>query len=90
VYDIFALGERIGQVRGGSRGRNGSRRRAAPLDEPDTEEILEYSCSRTPFPRLGDPEDIARAAVWVASDECSFVSGTNVLVDGGWIAYEHG
>jgi glucose 1-dehydrogenase len=59
----------------------------APLDEPDTEEILEYSRSRTPFPRLGDPEDVARAAVWMASDECSFVSGTNVLVDGGWMAY---
>lgn len=58
-----------------------------PLDEPDTEEILEYSRTRTPFPRLGEPEDVAGVAVWMASDECSFVSGTNVLVDGGWMAY---
>jgi glucose 1-dehydrogenase len=58
-----------------------------PLDEPDTAEILEYSRSRTPFPRLGEPEDVARAAVWMASDECTFVSGTNLLVDGGWMAY---
>jgi glucose 1-dehydrogenase len=59
----------------------------APLDEPDTEEILEYSRSRTPFPRLGEPEDVAAAAVWMASDDCTFVSGTNLLVDGGWMAY---
>jgi glucose 1-dehydrogenase len=59
----------------------------APLDEPDTEEILDYSRSRTPFPRLGEPEDVAAAAVWMASDDCTFVSGTNLLVDGGWMAY---
>ncbi len=59
----------------------------APLDEPDTPEILAYSRARTPFPRLGRPEDVANAAVWLASDECTYVSGTNVLVDGGWMAF---
>jgi len=58
-----------------------------PLDEPDTPQILEYSRARTPFSRLGDPEDVAAAAVFLASDECSYISGTNVLVDGGWMAY---
>ena len=59
----------------------------APLDEPDTEEILAYSRARTPFSRLGRPEDVAGAAVFLASDDCSYVSGTNLLVDGGWMAY---
>ena len=58
-----------------------------PADEPDSPEVLAYSHARTPFARLGQPEDVARAAVWMASDECSYVSGTNVLVDGGWMAF---
>jgi glucose 1-dehydrogenase len=52
-------------------------------DEAD----LAYSRTRTPFPRLGRPEDIAGAALFLASDDCSYVSGHNLLVDGGWMAY---
>jgi glucose 1-dehydrogenase len=59
----------------------------APLDEPDTEEVLEYSRARTPFPRLGQPEDVASAAVFLAADASPYISGTNLLVDGGWMAY---
>jgi glucose 1-dehydrogenase len=58
-----------------------------PADEPDTPDVLAYSHSRTPFSRLGRPDDVASAALYLASDECSYVSGTNLLVDGGWMAY---
>jgi NAD(P)-dependent dehydrogenase (short-subunit alcohol dehydrogenase family) len=58
-----------------------------PLDEPDTPEVLAYSHARTPFPRLGQPEDVASLAVFLASDDCTYMSGANVLVDGGWMAY---
>lgn len=48
---------------------------------------LDYSRSRTPYPRLGEVEDCVGAAVYLASDECTFVSGINLLVDGGWMSY---
>jgi len=50
-------------------------------------ESLAYSRSRTPFHRLGTPDDVAGAAAFLASDDALYVSGTNLLVDGGWMAY---
>src|SRR5438445_6527719 len=52
--------------------------------DPDT---LAYSQARTPFHRLGRPDDVAGAALFLASDDCGYVSGINLLVDGGWMAY---
>ncbi|HSS66000.1 MAG TPA: glucose 1-dehydrogenase [Gammaproteobacteria bacterium] len=49
-------------------------------------EALSYSGQRTPMPRLGRPDDVAAAALFLASDECSFTTGVNLMVDGGWMA----
>ncbi|NOV03664.1 glucose 1-dehydrogenase [Paenibacillus sp. LMG 31457] len=38
-------------------------------------------------PRVGDPEEIAKIALFLASDESSFVNGTVVTADAGWTAY---
>jgi glucose 1-dehydrogenase len=51
------------------------------------EEAIAYSHARTPFSRLGRPQDVAGAAAFLASDDALYVSGTNLLVDGGWMAY---
>jgi len=40
-----------------------------------------------PYGRIGEPEDIARAAVWLASDESDYVTGTTLIVDGGMMLY---
>lgn len=48
--------------------------------------LLENARRRTPWPRLGRPEDIANAAVFLASDRATFITGTNLVVDGGWLA----
>jgi glucose 1-dehydrogenase len=55
--------------------------------EQQDPETLAYARSRTPFPRLGRPEDVAGAALFLAGDDSGYVSGVNLLVDGGWMAY---
>ena len=42
--------------------------------------------SQTPMGRFGKPEEIAKAALFLASDESSFVNGAPLIVDGGWTA----
>ena len=40
-----------------------------------------------PYGRIGEPEDIARAAIWLASDQSDYVVGTTLFVDGGMTLY---
>jgi glucose 1-dehydrogenase len=47
---------------------------------------LEHQRQRTPWPRFGRPQDIANAAVFLASDRASFITGSNLIIDGGWLA----
>jgi glucose 1-dehydrogenase len=47
---------------------------------------LENARRRTPWPRLGQPQDIANAAVFLASDRATYITGSNLVVDGGWLA----
>lgn len=55
--------------------------------EQQNPEALAYSRARTPFPRLGRPEDVAGAVAFLTSPDARYASGTNLLVDGGWMAY---
>lgn len=56
----------------------------AAWQTPDKEaELLEL----IPYGRVGDTADIARAAVWLASDESDYVTGTTLYVDGGMTLY---
>ncbi|HIG9191487.1 MAG: glucose 1-dehydrogenase [Atopobium minutum] len=48
--------------------------------------VIERATRRTPWPRLGRPEDIARAVLFLASSEASFITGATLIVDGGWMA----
>ncbi|WP_112324274.1 SDR family NAD(P)-dependent oxidoreductase [Oceanibium sediminis] len=53
---------------------------------PSEPDVMAYSRSRTPMPRLGKPNDVAGAALYLASDEAQYITGHNLLVDGGWMA----
>jgi len=53
----------------------------------ETEEALRKLLTLIPYGRIGEPEDVARAAVWLASDESDYVTGTTVFVDGGMTLY---
>jgi NAD(P)-dependent dehydrogenase (short-subunit alcohol dehydrogenase family) len=49
----------------------------------DPETLRSVMAMAQPIPRAGEPEDIASAALWLASDEASFVTGQAIAVDGG-------
>jgi len=50
-----------------------------------TPEEMAYLVSREPIGRLGTPEEVAKAVVWLCTDDASFVLGHCLLVDGGFI-----
>ena len=53
----------------------------------NTPEALKGLLTLVPYGRIGEPEDIARAAVWLASDLSDYVVGTTLFVDGGMTLY---
>jgi len=55
-------------------------------DEPGGTEYIEEIKKQHPMGRLGEPEEVARAIAFLASDEASFITGAILAVDGGYLA----
>lgn len=53
----------------------------------EDDEALAKLLRLIPYGRIGEPEDVARAAVWLASDDADYVTGTTLFVDGGMSLY---
>jgi NAD(P)-dependent dehydrogenase (short-subunit alcohol dehydrogenase family) len=56
---------------------------AGLLSNPELHQML---INQHPIKRLGTPEEVAEAVVWLCSDAASFVTGHALLVDGGYVA----
>ena len=52
-----------------------------------TKEAYDQLMTLVPYGRIGEPEDVARAAVWLASDYSDYVVGTTLFIDGGMTLY---
>jgi glucose 1-dehydrogenase len=60
-----------------------------PINRPawETPEALDQLMKLIPSKRIGLPEDVAKAAAWLASDESDYVNGVTLYVDGGMTLY---
>ncbi|OGG43702.1 MAG: hypothetical protein A3F84_27310 [Candidatus Handelsmanbacteria bacterium RIFCSPLOWO2_12_FULL_64_10] len=54
-----------------------------------TPQVFRWWAERTPMRRMGQPEDIAKAVVFLASEDASFITGECLVVDGGWTIHGH-
>lgn len=50
------------------------------------DEVRQQLHARQPLGRMGQPDEIAAAALYLAADESSFVTGSSLVIDGGWTA----
>lgn len=53
----------------------------------ESEDKLAELLKLIPYGRIGEPDDVARAVVWLASDESDYVTGTTLFIDGGMTLY---
>ena len=53
----------------------------------NTPEAYKTLMTLVPYNRIGEPEDIGRAVVWLASDLSDYITGTSIFIDGGMTLY---
>ncbi|WP_248323084.1 SDR family NAD(P)-dependent oxidoreductase [Caballeronia sp. Sq4a] len=82
ILDLKDRGIRVNTISPGATKTPGLVELAGP-DATQQQGLLDYLASRIPMGRVGDPNEIAAAALFLASDDSSFVNGAELFVDGG-------
>jgi len=57
-----------------------------PMQDLNDEETIERQAEKTPLPRLGTPDDVGHAVAFFASEAAEWITGAQLLVDGGYLA----
>ncbi|UQW96957.1 SDR family oxidoreductase [Rummeliibacillus sp. G93] len=57
-----------------------------PMTAPSMEDAMPYYKMHTQLPYFGNPEDVAHGVVFLASEESRFMTGAELVIDGGWTA----
>jgi glucose 1-dehydrogenase len=57
------------------------------MDAWDTPEAYHNLMRLIPYKRIGEPDELGRAAVWLASDDSDYVVGSTLFIDGGMTLY---
>jgi len=60
-----------------------------PLQDVGGEEAIKRRLEGTPLPRLGKPQDVGEAVAFFTSEAAEWITGTELVVDGGYIAGGH-
>jgi glucose 1-dehydrogenase len=81
AQEVAPLGIRVNGIAPGAIRTDINR---AAWEEPQAREAL---LKLIPYRRIGEPADVARAAVWLASDDSDYVVGTTLFVDGGMMLF---
>lgn len=82
TLDLKARGIRVNVISPGPIRTPGLVNLAGP-DAEQQQGMLDYMASTVPLGRVGDPDDVAGAAVFLASADASYIAGTELFVDGG-------
>jgi NAD(P)-dependent dehydrogenase (short-subunit alcohol dehydrogenase family) len=82
VLDLARFGVRINSLAPGLTNTNMTR-----LDTPEGWKAHEEFMPHIPMGRVGQPEDMIGAAIFLASDDSAYVNGATLLVDGGYLAF---
>jgi glucose 1-dehydrogenase len=53
----------------------------------DTPQALQSLLTLIPYQRIGQPDDIGKAAIWLASDDSDYITGASIFIDGGMTLY---